>query len=203
MPTITAIKKQKRDGRANIYLDGEFSFGIDLETLFKNNLKLEQELTKKQVKEIKSATDYQSTVNKILNYATLRPRSYKEIEQWFWKKKTPENYQKKLIKKLEKLELLDDEKFAKWWVDQRQTFRPRSKRQLTAELMQKGISKNIISNILEESEINEVDIAKYLIKKNKYKWDKFDERKRSQKMSEYLGRKGFSWEVIKKVVKNS
>jgi regulatory protein len=200
MAKITAIKKQKRDGRANIYLDGEFSFGIDLETLFKNHLKINQELSQSEINKIKSATGFQSTLNKLLNFATLRPRSYKEISNWFWKKKTPDNYQKKLIKKLEKLELLDDEKFATWWVGQRQTFRPRSKRQLSAELLQKGIDKKIINNILEDSEINEVEIAKNLVEKNKYKWERFDEKKRVQKMSEYLGRKGFSWEIIKKVI---
>jgi len=200
MPVVTAIKKQKRQGRANIYLDGEFAFGTDLETLFKNHLKINQDLSQSEINKIKNATDYQSTLNKLLNFATLRPRSYREISNWFWKKKTPDNYQKKLIKKLEKLELLDDEKFATWWVGQRQTFRPRSRRQLQAELIQKGIDKKIINNILEDSNINEVQIAKNLIKKNAYKWDRFDEKKRVQKMSEYLGRKGFNWEVIKKAI---
>ncbi len=198
MPTITALKKQKFSNRVNVYLDDQFGFGTDLETLVKSKIKVGLEISEEQLKEIQNTSDFQKTLSKLLNFATIRPRSYKEISNWFYKKKTPETHQKKLIKKLNSLELLDDNKFARWWLEQRATFRPKSKRELKFELLQKGINKLIISKVLEESEVDELSIAKNLIAKNSYKWSKFDDRKRKQKMCEYLARKGFSWEVVKK-----
>ena len=181
MPQITAIKKQKRAGRANIFLDGKFAFGIDLETLFKENLAVEQELTIKDIARIKKTGDYQKTYGKLLNYATIRPRSEKEISLWFRKHKVDEKIHEKLISKLKKLELLDDIKFARWWVDQRQSFRPKSKRVLSLELYQKGIAKQIINDTLEDTEIDELSLAKNLVEKNKYKWERFEDKVRKQK----------------------
>jgi len=40
MPVITSIKAQKNQKRVNIYLDGKFSFGLDLENFMKLQLKV-------------------------------------------------------------------------------------------------------------------------------------------------------------------
>ncbi len=52
------------------------------------------------------------------------------------------------IPKLIELDLLDDQKFARWWVEQRLRFRPKGNRALTAELLAKGIDREIISQVL-------------------------------------------------------
>jgi len=200
VPKITRIKQQKDKNRVNIYLDDKFGFGIDLENFVRLNLKVEQELTEIEVEEITKTAEFQKTSNKLLNYATLRPRSEKEIKDWLRRKKVDEVHHEKLFKKLNKLDLLDDKKFAVWWVDQRNSFRPRSKRVLIQELRLKGIDKNIIDNVLADTEIDELKIAKNLIKKNKYKWERFEVDVRKKKMGEYLMRKGFNWEIVKKAL---
>ena len=200
MAKITAIKPQKGGERVNIYLDGKFSFGIDLENFVKNKLKVEQELSQKEIKKLKNTADLHKNINKAINYAMLRPRSEYEISQWFYRKKIKDTDKTKILKKLNKLELIDDEKFATWWVGQRQTFRPRSKRALYQELMQKRIDKRLIDKALSQNEIDESKIAKDLYIKNKWRWEKYDERKAHQKASEFLARKGFNWDIIKNVI---
>ena len=124
-----------------------------------------------------------------MKFASLRPRSEKEIQSWFLKKKTPVSKQKEYLTRLSELEMLGDEKFALWWVEQRSAFRPRSRRHLTWELRQKGIDQKIIKEVLES--VDEVQTAQKLIAKKSFA--------SRQKLEEYLARRGFDWEAIKKV----
>ena len=200
MPRITKLKSQKSKKRMNVYLDEKFAFGIDLDNLVKYDLKVDQEYSDEQIDKIVKDAELQKTFDKLMHFATIRLRSEKEVEFWLKRKKVPESLHKELFDRLKRLNLLDDEKFAAWWVEQRNQFRPRSKRVLINELRVKGIDKNIIEDVLEENVIDEEKIAKELYEKNKYKWEKLPEYERKQKAYAYLARKGFSWDVIKKVV---
>ncbi|MBU0572526.1 RecX family transcriptional regulator [Patescibacteria group bacterium] len=200
MPIITALKPQRNKKRVNVYLDDKFSFGIDLENLVKLDLKIGKEYSEKEIKEIIKKAEFQKTYDKIIRYSTLRPRSKREVEMWLRKYKVHESLHEELFNKLKRLELLDDAKFAKWWVDQRMAFRPRGKRALTAELRQKGVDQETIKEVLVKIEIDETKVAKDLLKKYQYKWEKLPKSERKRKISSYLARKGFGWETIKQTV---
>jgi len=201
VPIITSIKSQKKKDRVNIYLDDKFGFGLDLENLVKLGLKVDQELTDEEIADIVKKAEFQKTLDKLLRFATLRPRSEKEINLWLKRKKAHESLHQKLFDRLNHLELIDDEKFAKWWVEQRQSFRPKPKRILNNELWIKGINNEIIKKVLGEEEINEEKMARELLKKKMYKWKNLEGFELRQKMSQYLAQKGFSWEIVEKVVK--
>ena len=201
MPTITAIKPQRNKNRVNIYLDNKFGFGLDLENFVKLGLKVEQELSEEKVAEIVKKGEFQKTLDKLLKFATLRPRSEKEIKDWFKRKKVHESIHKELFNRLKRLELLDDAQFARWWVGQRNQFKPRGKRALESELRMKGIKKEVIAAVLSEFKIDEVKIAKALLAKKAYKWQHLPSRDGRQKMAQFLARKGFNWEIIEKVLK--
>ncbi len=203
MPTITAIKSQKKKDRVNIYLDDKFGFGIDLENFVKLGLKVDQELSDKEIEDIVKKAEFQKTLDKLLRFATLRPRSEKEIRLWLRRKKVHASLFSKLFDRLNHLELIDDEKFAKWWIEQRQSFRPKPKRILNNELIIKGINNEIIKKVLGEEKIDEEKMARELIEKRAYKWKNLEGFELKQKMSQYLAQKGFSWEIIEKVVKLS
>ena len=201
MPVITAIKPQKNQKRVNIYLDNWFGFGLDLENFVKFNLKVDQELNDEKITKIIKEAEFQKILDKLLKFAMLRPRSKKEIIDYFKRKKVPENIKEELLSRLNNLELINDKAFAKWWVEQRQSFSPKSKRVLNSELLIKGIDREIIKNILEETKIDELKLAKDLIKTKNYKWEKFDQRTRRQKITQYLAGKGFDWNVVNDVLK--
>jgi regulatory protein len=199
MSVITSIKQQKNKNRVNVYLDDKFGFGIDLDNFVLLHLKVDQELTEKEVEEIVKKAEYQKTLDKLLRFAMVRPRSEKEIRDYFRRKKVHESMHEKLFEKLKHLELLDDEKFAKWWVEQRQNFKPKPKRILNQELRIKGIDKETIDEVLSEEVVDEEKMAKELLAKKAYKWKSLEPREARQKMSQYLFGKGFSWDTIEKV----
>src|SRR3972149_12228071 len=200
MPTVTSIKPQRNKRRVNIYLDNKFGFGLDLENFVKLGLKVEQELSEEKVAEIVKKGEFQKTLDKLLKFATIRPRSEKEIKDWFKRKKVHESIHKELFNRLKRLELLDDAQFALWWVGQRSQFKPRGKRALEAELRMKGIKKETIETVLREEEIDEVKIAKEMLANKSYKWRNLPKREASLKMSQFLFRKGFAWATIKEVL---
>ena len=202
MPVITSIKPQKNGKRVNIYLDDKFAFGLDLGNYMKLNLKVEQELTEKEVAEIVKKGEFQKVYDKILQFASLRPRSEKEFKNWLYRKKVHESLHEELFNKLKRLNFLDDEKFATWWVEQRNSFRPKSKRILNQELRIKGIDKEIIENVLADAQIDEAKIAKNLLEKKKYRWKNLDKFEARKKMSAFLARNGFGWDIVKKTVKS-
>jgi len=199
MPVITSIKAQKNQKRVNIYLDGKFSFGLDLENFMKLQLKVNQELTDEEINEIIKKSEFQKCLDKTINFAMARPRSIKEVKDYFRRKEIPESIHEQLFERLKKFSLIDDQKFAKWWVDQRLTFKSKSKKDITFELRQKGIDTNTIKNVLDDSEIDELKIAKELIEKKKYKWERYEDKIKKQKIAQYLAGKGFGWDVIEKV----
>ncbi len=200
MPIITKIKSQKNKKRVNIYLDDKFGFGLGLENFVRLGLKVGRELTKTEIKEILKKAEFQKTLDKLLRFATLRPRSEKEINIWLRKYKVHQSIIPDLFNKLKRLKLLDDKKFAKWWVEQRMNFRPKSKRIINYELRSKGISKNIIEDVLSEVKIDEGKIAKEMLTKKTYKWEKLPKFEARRKMGEFLARKGFGWSAIKDTI---
>lgn len=201
MPQVTALKPQKNNKRVNVFLDNKFAFGIDLDNLVKFGVRVERNFSGEEIKKIIYAAEFAKTYNRILNFATIRPRSEKEYFDWLKRKEVPISIHKKLFSKLKHLELLDDNKFAAWWIAQRIAFKKKSKKELTFELLKKGIAKSVIDENLANSDIDEPDAARQLYEKNKYKWQKLETEKQKQKAFEFLARRGFDFETIKSVVK--
>ena len=200
MPTVTSVKPQKNNKRLNIYLDDKFGFGIDLENFVKLGLKVEQELTEKEVEDIIKKAEFQKTLDKLLRFVTLRPRSEKEIKDWLKRKKAHESMHKELFNRLNRLELVDDKQFAIWWISQRQEFRPKGRKVLDYELRAKGVDRQVVREVLEETVIDEEKIAIRLLEKKAYRYKGLPRLEARQKMSQFLARKGLGWEVIEKAV---
>lgn len=200
MSIITSITAQKNQKRVNIFLDGEYSFSLDLDNFGQLGLKVGKELNQEEIDEIIKKSEFQKAFDKTLNFAMRRPRSNKEIKDYFRRKEIDISIHQNIIDRLIRLELLDDQKFAKWWVEQRLQFKNKSKKDITFELRQKGLDSQIIKNVLDDCEIDELKIAKVLISKKEYKWQKYDEKTRKQKISQYLAGKGFNWDIINSAV---
>jgi regulatory protein len=200
MPQITEIKPQKSKKRVNIYIDGVFSFGLDLENFIVLGLKVGKELNEEEIAEIVKKAEFSKVFDKIIRFGMMRPRSEKEFRDWLRKYQVHESMHAELFKKLTRLELLDDPKFARWWITQRGTFKPRSKNALKYELLQKGIHREIISDALLEIKVDEMSLAKELVLKKKRMWENREPAEAKKKIQMILAGKGFGWNVAKKII---
>ena len=192
MPFITALKPQRNKKHVNVYVDGKFAFGIDLDNLYKFKIKVEKEFAEAELEQINSEANFAKTFNRLLQYSMMRPRSYSEINNWFFRKQIDKSLQGKLLDKLQKFELVDDEKFTEWWVRQRIEFKKKSLKEIKFELLQKGIDSKLADKVLKNTNIDEFELAKKLVEKKS--------RLPEEKLKAYLLRKGFSWEIVKKVL---
>lgn len=200
MPIVTSIKPQKSGKRVNVYLDDKFGFGLNLQTFLKEGLKVNQELSDDKVAKIVRKSELQTTYDKMLMFASLRPRSEKEFRIWLTKHKVHESLTDDLFRRLRRLEFLDDKKFAIWWVEQREEFKNKSKKDIQMELRAKGISREIVESVFDEVKIDEKLAIRKLLSKKERLWKNLAGFERRKKIFRFLIGRGFNYDLVKEVV---
>ena len=195
---ITAIEpQQKNPQRVNIYLDGEFTFG--LAAMVAAWLSVGQEMGEEKIASLKMQDEREITYQKALHFLSYRPRSSAEVRQNLSKRGISETLIEETLNRLQNTGLVNDEAFARSWVENRNTFRPRGKPALRMELRRKGLSDEIVQSIL-DTQVNEADLAlttarKYARRLTGLEWPEF-----RQKLSGFLARRGFSYITLTPVV---
>lgn len=201
MPKITHIIQQKDKDRANIYLDGKFAFGITLESLLQNHLKVGQELSDEHLSVLKSQSGQDKIFVQALRFVVSRPHSEREVNLWFKRKKVSPEQSKGAFARLKKLGLVDDEKFASWWIEQRTVFRPKPKQVLRQELRARGITDEVFENAFVDTEtISDLEIAKKITEKRWQRLKVLPKKAAKQKLLQYLAGRGFSYEVARQAI---
>ncbi len=195
---ITAIEpQQKNPQRVNIYLDGEFSFG--LASILATWLKVGQELGEDKIASLKTEDEHEITYQKALHFLSYRPRSSAEVLRNLIKRGISEPLAQETVSRLQSSGLVNDDAFARAWVENRNTFRPRSRSALQMELRRKGLSDEAIQSVLAEQVDEEVlafeAARKYARRLAGLDWPEF-----RQKLSGFLARRGFSYTTIAPVV---
>lgn len=142
--------------------------------------------------------EFEKFYNKALRFLSFRPRSEKEIIDNLKKRKASLPIIEKVISKLKEQNFVNDLEFAKWWIEQRDNFKPRSERLLKLELKQKGIE----GNILESLDFLEKDLgkAKKLVEKRIKNVQHLAKHEAYQKLQRFLVAKGFNFETIKEAI---
>lgn len=193
MPVITSIEPQQGDAeRVNVYLDGSFAFGASRMIVVARGLVPGQELSRDEVDALQHDDVIERAWGAALNFLSFRPRSRREVEDYFRKKKTEADIVEAVLERLIRLGLVDDAEFARYWVENRGTFRPRGTRALRVELRQKGLETEVIEGALEELE--EDELAYQAGARKLRSFSRLDDREFFRKMVTYLQRRGFSYE---------
>ncbi|MBI2327287.1 RecX family transcriptional regulator [Candidatus Curtissbacteria bacterium] len=212
MPQITAIEPQKsskrRKSRFNIYLDGNFAFAVDENTLVKNNLRINQQITQEQVEKLLKETVLSKFQDLALRFLSYRQRSEKEVRDYLTNKiakKENIKYQEakesplieKIISKLRRYNYLNDRQFAKWWIAARK-FRPKGLNLIKLELIKKGIDKDIIEEVLSGSG-SQLELAQIALTKKIKKFQKLPPIELKKRVYQYLSNRGFDYDTIRQV----
>jgi regulatory protein len=197
MKTITDLTTQKRKpDRINVFLNDQFAFGLSASLAAE--LVIGQQLTPADIEILKRKERVEKAKQNALKYVSLRPRSEYELRSHFRRKSFEESVIDDVVAYLIDLELLDDTAFANYWVEQRETFRPRSRFALSQELRQKGISREIIDEVVEQ--IEETDAARRAVEKKALHWSGLPEDTFKRKLAGYLQRRGFSYDIIRETI---
>jgi len=197
---ITAIKpQQKIRNRYSIYCDDRYSFSVSESMLLEQGLVAGQELTKSDLEKYKKLSSEDNWFNRALRYAAIRNHSQWEIQQYLKRKAISEEQSVIILRRLTKLGFIDDNNFARSWVENRRLLKPVSRRRLELELRQKHVSSEVIEIALEEDIADEREVLKTLIDKKRQQGSYKDD----QKLMGYLSRQGFSYDDIKTAMSES
>ena len=201
---ITAIEVQKkRPSRRSIFIEGEFFRGVAQETVTKLRLQKGQEIDQQNLEKIIYEDEFARAKNYAFRLLSYRSRSRREIIDKFKEKDYDPAVAGKVVEDLERLNFINDKNFAQGWAQFRLSNKPMGKQALSRELWQKGVDKEIIEETVEETykEKDELTLARELAERRSKIYIRLSELTRRRRLSGYLARRGFSYEVIDKVLR--
>jgi regulatory protein len=206
---ITSISVQARNpDRVNVSVDGSYRFSLDILQVTDLGIKIGNDYSEEELAELEQESVFGKLYARALEYTMMRPHSAKEVRDYLWRKtrdtmvksrRTGEVMRRegvstritdRVYERLVEKGYVDDEKFAKYWVENRSLGKGVSARKLTAELRAKGVEQGIISSSLSSSDRADNDELKKVIAKKHARYP--DE----QKFKQYLLRQGFSYDDI-------
>lgn len=197
MNTITAIEDQKRrKDRVNVFLGGSFAFSLDREVVQQQGLCPGQSLSDSQIDELVRVDLFGKCLEAALHLLSYRPRSEAEIRQRLYRRFEKETIDR-VVLHLQERQIVDDAAFARFWTENRESFSPRSKRLLKMELRRKGIDSEVVDEVL--GGVDDEESAYRAAQRKGHNLGKDYETFR-QKLGAFLGRRGFSYDVINRTI---
>ncbi len=193
---ITALEVQARNKeRVNVYLDGEYAFALPL--IEAARLRRGQALTDAEIAELKARDAVATALDRAVRFLSYRPRSSSEVRRYLQDKGVEPPVINEVIARLERLGYVDDMAFARFWVQNRDEFRPRGPLALRQELKQKGIPAPIIAQVL--SEVDFAEAAYRAAQAQAARWSNLGRQAMRQKLYAFLARRGFPVETCRDV----
>lgn len=199
MSVITGLTAGKgRDKRVRVYLDGRFAFSLSADLALKEGLRKGQELPETERQALTGADRYQKCRDAALRLLAVRPRSEDELRQRLQRRGFESNYVDKAIARLKEQGLVDDSAFAQFWKDNRQTFRPRSRRATALELKRKGIDSAVIDAAVSGIDDGESAYRAALARAQRLASSDFNVFRR--RLGDFLIRRGFNYDTIQQTI---
>ncbi len=221
---ITDIRQAvKNENRVNIFVNGRYSFSLDISQVVDLHIKNGMVLCEAQLEEYKKASEFGKLYQRTLEWVLVRPRSERETRDYLYRKLKisssgrssrpssrdsslrprsdcgcpPEDISdlsNKIISKLLSKGYIDDTKFAQYYVENRFVKKGVSRKRLSMELMKKGVARGIVDEVLDLRN-DEEELKKIIAKKRaKYSDD--------EKLIAYLCRQGFSYQLVQDLVRS-
>ena len=136
---------------------------------------------------------------------TYRPRSLAELKQELADKGFDEAIIEAVVRYLERLGYINDRQFAEQWAAGRVRLRGFGRRRIEQELRYKGIGRDTIAEALDGvfGPETELETARAAAEKKLNTMKSSDGETRRRRLSWFLQRKGFSFEIIRKVIQET
>lgn len=200
---ITKIEKQRKNSkRVSLFIDGEFACGIYEDTLVKYALKAGDEITKKTIDEIINFDEYLYAKKASFDLLSYRLRSTREIKDKLRAKKISVKTINRTIEHLQEMGLMNDEEFARQFIQSYISTKPKGKNFIRQKLFQKGISKQIADKMLDGiyTNVDEKQIALDVLEKYLKRVRAKDISEKKRKIFSYLASKGFNFDIINEII---
>jgi regulatory protein len=185
----------------SLFIDGEFAFGLPAIEVMKRGLKRGDELTQADIEQLLAVDEIERAVTAALTFVSYRPRSEREVRDRLRLRDFSQPAIDQAVERMRGWKYLDDQAFARWWVENRGEHRPRGKRLLAGELRTKGVPSEVINEVIEEAEIDEFPAALEVARKRMGSLSNLDRQAQERRLGSYLARRGYGWDVVGPVLK--
>ncbi len=205
---ITAIERQKtHPKRANIYCDGEFTLGVHEDVLASLGLRKGDVLDEKDFKALQEAEELNLAKEKAFRFLGYRRRSERELRAKLIELEFLPAVVGSVTEHLRKLGFVNDRAFAEAFLHDALMKKPSGARLLRQQLRLRGVSKDIVDEILREklgAEI-ELSLAREAASKHMRPYGasrkKYERRKQEKRLADFLSRRGFAWDTVASILK--
>ncbi len=201
---VTKLSVQVRDkSRVNVFINGSYRFSLDITQVADLGVKVGATYSKDELLTLEHEGVFGKVYTRALEYTFTRPRSLREMRDYLYRKTRDSRTKTGEVKKGVSPELtervynrllekgyIDDEKFARFWVENRNMRKGSSLRKIRSELMAKGVDAAIIEQALQSGDRQDSEEILKIIRK---KAGKYADR---QKLVRYLVTQGFSFDSI-------
>ena len=177
-------------------MDGHYAFG--LAAIEAAKLRRDQVLSDEDIERLKKRDSFEKAHDRALHFLSYRPRSEAEVRRYLQGKAVSPAVEEEVVERLTRAKLLDDLAFARYWVENRESFKPRGLHMLRYELRQKGVDAKIIAQSL--ADLDEEESAYRAATQRGRRLAHLDQASFRQKLSAYLLRRGFPYGVVNPTV---
>lgn len=210
---VTSVEPQRKNPkRFNIFLDGKFGFGADEDLIVSYRLLSGKEIDSPTLEKLLFEAEVGKLLERMYGLFSVRARSEKEVRDYLrnlsFKRKVKggeglsEMMVELLIERLKQKRLIDDEVFARAWVEARQRSKQKGLIALKVELARKGIAREIAERVISDqsSAMSQEELAVQAIEKKLKSFEKYDKLTLKKKALEFLMRKGYEYEDARSAV---
>ncbi|MBI3004975.1 MAG: RecX family transcriptional regulator [Ignavibacteriales bacterium] len=205
---VTKVLRQRgKAPRYSIFLDGKHAFDVSDMTLMKFGLTTGKTLQEEMVDKIKDADLFYRGQKVALNYISYRPRSSREVMVRLNEKGFPLGIAQRVVQHFQSVSLINDVEFAGMFVRDKLRAKLLGRALLRQQLSAKGMSRQIIDDVLEEYISDEdqqkaaVALANKRLNTARRSYFKLEPLKRKKRLMDFLLRRGFSTDVASKTVR--
>lgn len=197
---ITAVERNKKNKeRFSIYIDGKFSFTIAEEDYISMNLYEKLVITDEELDYIKNTLNFRAAKNYAVSYLSSKIRTENEVRQKLNEEGFDSESVEKSIEELKAIGYINNKIYAQKYVYDRIKLKPKSKKFLKLELKSKGITDDIIDEVLDDWNLDESSVAEGLAKRKFGKYDMNDVNVK-KKVYMFLKHRGYSHEIITGII---
>ena len=193
--TITAIQKQKRRLRADIYLDGVYAFTLSLDLVVERRLVVGEELSPETRRDLEVEDQRRGAIESALRSLAIMPRSEKELRDRLKRRGYPRPAVDAAVTRMQELGYLDDAVFARFFVEARQASTPRSRRALAFELGRKGIDRELVSETI--ATLSDAEAAYDAAQRRLRSLRNLERQDFNRRLGSFLASRGFSYSIAR------
>lgn len=201
--TISALEYQKKNPeRVNVYIDGAYAFSLSALLAVELGLKKDAVIAGQALADVLRRDEVGKAAEACVRLLGYRPRTESELLTRLKQKGYDAELAQEAVERVRALGYVDDADFARFWVRNREQFKPMGARRIRYELQQKGVDRETAQGIMDEELPAEEDEGAMRVARKKLGGlQGVDYQTFHRRLGGFLARQGFGFDTSGRVIK--